>query len=228
MLPKPEVVVNQDHKLALVVPYRNREEHLRQFLPHIKRYLDEQQITHQLYVIEQAVGRLFNKGVLLNAGYLEADPSCDYFVFHDVDMLPVDVDYSFEETPTHLASAASQFGDTLPYEGYFGGVTLFSRKSFELANGYSNEYWGWGAEDDDMLFRCHLAGMVVQRKSPGILKSLDHDRLIERGLYEKNMARVAEMRAGKSDWKNEGLNSCQYRVLNRDEATERIHIRVSF
>lgn len=216
------------HKLAMVVPYRDRAEHLRQFLPHVKRYLDERGIVHRVYVIEQAVGRLFNKGVLLNVGFLEADRDCDYFVFHDVDMLPVDVDYTYEDSPTHLASAPSQFGYELPYEGYFGGVTLFSRESFQKANGYSNGYWGWGAEDDDMLLRCHLSGMPVLRKLPGTLKSLHHERIIAQDQYGKNIVRVESLRAGLLDWKNEGVNSCEYRVLSRTETPEMVRIQVSF
>jgi beta-1,4-galactosyltransferase 2 len=69
-------------------------------------------------------------------------------------MLPMTSDYSYVSVPTHLAAEAEQFGFKLPYQGYFGGVTLFDKHSFIKVNGYSNDYWGWGAEDDDVMFRC--------------------------------------------------------------------------
>lgn len=215
------------HKLAVVVPYRNREEHLGVFLPHVKKYLDKQNILHNVYIIEQEEGKGFNRAKLLNIGFLEADKDCDYFVFHDVDMLPQNVDYGYQELPTHLAAAASQFNYGLPYEGYFGGVTMFSRKSFLKVNGYSNEYWGWGAEDDDILYRCHLADLKVQRQSPGILKSLVHDRVIDEQDYKKNIERIREMWSKKLDWENEGINSCKYSVIDRNETPERTLIKVS-
>ena len=31
---------------------------------------------------------------------------------------------------------------------------MFPIELFEKINGYSNKYWGWGYEDDDLLFRC--------------------------------------------------------------------------
>jgi beta-1,4-galactosyltransferase 4 len=215
------------HKLAIVVPYRNRVEHLKQFLPYMKEYLNKQNIPHNIYIIEQEQGKAFNRAKLLNIGSLEAWKECDYFVMHDVDMLPQNVDYAYQELPTHLAAAASQFNYGLPYDGYFGGVTMFSRESFHKINGYSNEYWGWGAEDDDVLYRCHLAGLKVQRQSPGILKSLTHDRVIDHQDYQKNIDRIREMWSKKLDWENEGLNSCKYSVVDRNETSERILIKVS-
>lgn len=41
----------------------------------------------------------------------------------------------------------------VPYEGIFGGVTAFKAEHFERVNGFSNQFYGWGGEDDDMYNR---------------------------------------------------------------------------
>lgn len=45
------------------------------------------------------------------------------------------------------------FSFRLPYAGYFGGVSGLSKKQFLKINGFPNEYWGWGGEDDDIYNR---------------------------------------------------------------------------
>lgn len=49
---------------------------------------------------------------------------------------------------THLLSTCR-----LPYAGYFGGVSGLSKSQFLKINGFPNEYWGWGGEDDDIFNR---------------------------------------------------------------------------
>ena len=41
----------------------------------------------------------------------------------------------------------------LPYPQIFGGVSAIKKDHFEKINGFSNLYFGWGGEDDDMYKR---------------------------------------------------------------------------
>lgn len=155
-------------KLGVIVPYRDRYHHLVTFKKHIKSFLNDKGIDYELIVVEQDDAKNFNRGKLLNIGFIYAKKlKCDYVVFHDVDMIPVDVDYSYSDCPIHLATnfiVTDINFNRIVFDEYFGGVTLFSIDDFELINGYSNEYWGWGYEDDDLLYRCKINGITLNEK----------------------------------------------------------------
>jgi hypothetical protein len=95
----------------------------------------------------------------MNIGFFQAlNLSDDYwkcFVFHDVDLIPEDDRniYSCPDAPRHLSSAVSTFKYKLPYNDLFGGVTSFSKEQFKIVNGFSNLFFGWGGEDDDLYNR---------------------------------------------------------------------------
>ena len=72
-------------------------------------------------------------------------------------------DYGYPDSPTHLASNVEAHNNKLPYPQYVGGVVLISREDFENANGYSNEYWGYGFEDLDLLYRLQRSGTYLEK-----------------------------------------------------------------
>ena len=126
-------------------------------------------LDYQIFIIEQSDDKPFNRGKLLNVGYKFAcDNGCDYFVFHDVDMLPEDVDYSYTDKPLHLATHLQEHDYETTFFDYFGGVTMFNKQDFELINGFSNEYWGWGFEDDDLLIRCLDSNLELDKQQIGV------------------------------------------------------------
>ena len=153
-----------ENKLGVVVPYRDREQHLKEFIPAIGKVLEEQGIEYEIIIVEQADTKPFNRGKLLNIGVKKAfELECNYVALHDVDMIPIDVDYSKVDRPTHLATDFVG-GERVTFDEYFGGVTLFPTLEFMRVNGYSNEYWGWGYEDDDLLWRCSTSKVPLDIK----------------------------------------------------------------
>lgn len=172
-------------KVGIVVPYRNRYEQLLMFKTAVSEYLSSKDISFELIIVEQDDAKLFNRGKLLNVGFKEAKKlKCTYVVFHDIDMIPLEVDYSFSEVPLLLATQRRSFDE------FFSSVILFPIEYFEKINGYSNNYWGWGFEDDDLFYRCKLNEVpldikevtTLENRKP-VLKFNGHNAYIQ-GLFK--------------------------------------------
>ncbi|KAK0420025.1 hypothetical protein QR680_014468 [Steinernema hermaphroditum] len=170
------------HKVAIIVPYREREEHLRIFLRNIHGFLSKQQLDYTIFVVEQVPWeRTFNRGKLMNIGFVEVLKMGYWpcFIFHDVDLLPENDHnlYVCANQPKHMAVAIDKYQYKLYHTTYFGGITALTLEQMVKMNGFSNEYWGWGGEDNDMYKRVHLAGYAIHRDSTEIAryKMIKHD-----------------------------------------------------
>ena len=200
-------------KLGIIVPYRDRYEQLLQFKKHINEYLSDKDIDYELIIVEQDDAQLFNRGKLLNVGFKYAKRlKCDYVVFHDIDMLPVDVDYSYSDIPVHMATDFIPADTRIVFDEYFGGVTMFTTDDFTRINGYSNEYWGWGAEDDDVLLRCSIMGIGTFRKDCKY-RSLSHERKIDSVPYWTNVNRLRSFQSNPTSEaiSRDGISTLKYK-----------------
>ncbi|CAH1795736.1 unnamed protein product [Owenia fusiformis] len=156
------------HDLILIVPATRREEHLRVFLWHIHAFLQQQLIQYVIYVVTQVEPtNIFNKAMTMNAAFIEATKMYPYscVIFHDVDLIPESNNWPYTcETPVaHLAAYVDRLHYSLPYKNAFGGVVAFQKDEFKKVNGYSNSFWGWGGEDDDLGGRVRKHSLDIVR-----------------------------------------------------------------
>uniref|UniRef100_A0A182WCN3 Galactosyltransferase N-terminal domain-containing protein n=1 Tax=Anopheles minimus TaxID=112268 RepID=A0A182WCN3_9DIPT len=177
------------NRVAIIVPYRDREQHLPVFLKNIHALLMKQQLEYGIYIVEQTAGSSFNRAELMNIGFVEAmkQKSWECMVFHDIDLLPMDDRnlYTCPDQPRHMSVAVDTFGFKLPYSTIFGGVSAMTEKQFRMVNGFSNSFWGWGGEDDDMSNRYEKLVNGAKRFDSDGLNSLHYQlvNLIRKPLY---------------------------------------------
>ena len=202
-------------KMVIVIPFRNRKGHLESFVMHMRQFL--QGIKYEIVVIEQTEEKLFNRGKLLNVGFDLKKEDGVYFCFHDVDMLPQNIacDYGYPPYPTHLANFCSQFDYKIPYQNFFGGVMLCNKKDFKEVNGFSNEYWGWGCEDDDFFKRITFFKLPFLHTG-GRYLSLPHTPNKTAPVFQKNTERLRK----ECDYAKDGLSNLTYSVIKKEVLTD--------
>ncbi|XP_071101720.1 beta-1,4-galactosyltransferase 3-like isoform X1 [Haliotis cracherodii] len=193
-------------KVAIIIPYRDRWQHLKKLLHRLHPMLRRQQIHYQVFVIEQRGSDKFNRGKLMNVGFMEAMAydKFDCFVLHDVDLIPEhDKNYYMcDQHARHLASAIDEMRYHVMYYYYAGGVIALNRENFKRINGYSNSYWGWGNEDDDLSARIQESGLLLTRPPEhiGRFKMVRHHKASR---AENGNERFFGWRAR---WPKDGLN----------------------
>ena len=231
-------------RLGIIVPYRDRQQHLDVFLPHMQEFFrDNLEIECRILVVEQTSGLSFNRGSIKNIGFLYIAPQVDYICFHDVDLLPISADYRRSNNPAMIIL----YGHDHPPEflkQLFGGVVVLEKDHFEQANGFSNKYWGWGFEDVDLrerLLRCHRR----PEHRPGHFRKLPHvdegshpngsptgDHIMNKAMYiDQWFQKIGSVFQRKPNisgsWRTDGVNSVQFaeiepRRLVQSDSSERV------
>lgn len=219
---------------AVIIPYRNRSYHLERFKeemgPYLRRNFPNDRFS--LWIIEQADDQLFNRGWLANVGIAQiglAQPHCQCIIFHDVDLIPEldGVPYNQCNLPSHLSSQLEHFRWGLPYQKYFGGVVTMHVDHWRKINGFSNDYVGWGGEDDDLYERIRINGLLEEPhgtihrppQGKGRFKTISQSSTYHpqgiRGKeeYAHSLTILDEMRKNSDRWKTDGLLDIHYAIV---------------
>lgn len=213
---------NIDNNLNIILPIRDREDDLKIYLKQMIPIFNYQNINYKIFIIEQKQGKKFNKGKISNIGFLEAIKrnNNNKFLFNDIDNYPLGKNiFDFKK---EINSFKHLWGikDTL------GGIFIVNKKSFEKVNGYSNEYWGWGGEDDDLQYRCEILGVSIIRKN-FINRNNTENKVFDdskktshiKGDYEFINTKIKKKKSYIKDSKSimkDGINNTSYKILKEN------------
>jgi hypothetical protein len=180
----------------------------------------------KILIIEQSDKRLFNRGKLLNCGYLLSnDLNADFF-FHDIDTIPVTPDamerYKLD-CKGQIIGIYNSICNTL------GGIIKCSGEHFKLMNGFPNSFWGWGCEDKALQNRMEIRDIHVNKRF------LDNDEGKIHFKVNDKSDRIQSKDFNMRTWREynlwnslpneerfhimdmEGVNNCSYEVEEKTE-----------
>ena len=169
----------------------------------------------------------FNRGKLLNVGFkLAEQDGCEVFIFHDVDLIPSTELLSWYTTipfqPAHIARVWNRYSGN---PSYFGGVVSFSKSQYESINGFPNNFWGWGGEDDEMYKRVKVLKYkpIFPEEGEGrCYIDLECNTLEDKLAFLKGKSDLKCMNKREllsedehNKWKENGLSDLEYKVVSK-------------
>lgn len=178
-------------KYSIIIPYRDRKEHLEVLLPVLLEKFNGEDF--EIIVSEQNDTNNFQIACVQNVAYNYAKG--DILIFHQVDYVPTeDVSYEVIDVPVLPAKRGIFLGkDNASYRSladipagyrnwgdeidprFYGGVICMTRQHFEQINGFNPLYRGWGNEDEDLRERFVWANISVHRNERGTFLCLYHE-----------------------------------------------------
>ena len=237
----------------------SRETQLKQFAEQMKLIFKDQ-TDIRIYIVEQEKDRddygalpelikqpnstmaKFNLGILKNIGFSIAKKAMKgkqnaYYILSDVDLLPsqglVEDYLKYPKNPIHLANKGTRYNMDGNDRNFLGGVISITDKDFEKANGYPNNFWGWGGEDNALNYRLRKNNVRIEKpREPVIdLEELSlGDKLAKlKRDQTKEMRKREKLEEDKTTWKQNGLSDLEehYTIKSRKKPQKNInHIKV--
>ena len=201
--------LGQSENFVIIVPFRdqllqNRLGQLNKFVDHYINLFKE--IKYNILIVEQSDdSRKFNRGMLLNIGFIMMHNKCSHFIFHDVDLLSdknmVKYYLTNPKLPIHIASS---WKEKYNYPSFIGGIISFNKEKYIKINGFPNNFWGWGGEDDALYNRLAINNIDIYKTFDGHIREIRHkDTKTIKKLI--NMKRWENVLDDLKNWKNNGL-----------------------
>eukprot|EP00727_Mastigamoeba_balamuthi_P011891 m51a1_g7324 hypothetical protein (367) ;mRNA; f:153412-154512 len=131
-----------------------REGQLEETLPWVYRHLRGQAM--RLTVVSDTGGAgmaEFNRGALLNVGFLAGEGESVWTMLHDVDRRPPR-DVCYVAPRPHETVEYATVGEN-EWPTFLGAVAAVRNEDFAAADGFSNRFRGWGKEDELLSNRMH-------------------------------------------------------------------------
>jgi hypothetical protein len=216
-------------KVAIIIPFRDdksqvRTKQLNKLLLHFNSFFAKS-TYYKVFIIEQSTdNKKFNRGKLLNIGFTIADNlGFNLFIFHDVDLLPsIELRRYYSrltENPIHIAKMWNRYSSN---PAYFGGVVAFNKPDFEKINGFPNNFWGWGGEDDELFLRTKENNIEIIAPNKGTYTDLENMNIKEKVAYLKKNMHIKNMKKYElldpnyrnKSWKYNGLYNLKYALLS--------------
>ena len=194
----------------------------------------------KIYIIEQSEdGEAFNIGKLKNIGFEIAnkEESFDNYIFSDIDTIP---DYNIMNImmkkykyPVCLAIRGTRYSNKNEKikKPFLGALIQMNEKIFKKINGYPNNFWGWGGEDDSLINRFLVnkinkiyypsEGSIIDFEENKDMRTINN--IEEKYKSEiKNMSKYEKLYEDLKSWNNNGINTLQYKIINKLNITENI------
>jgi hypothetical protein len=228
-----ELCENEFFELYILIPFRARgqnlfrEEQFKRFKDHMTKYFEPLQsqnplISYKFIIIEQENDFPFNRGILLNIGFLECEklitPKIKYYVHHNCDLFPDfgKIDYSY--------TSPYDIRDLFGFNGGLGGICIMNRNTFKKINGFPNNYFGWGGEDTCVKNRSTNNNININRESY-------NQNIIEENKLQKNTGEFNSINTQKNNndiQELNGLTTCKYNIINTIHSKDTIIYKVDF
>ena len=223
-------------KTIIIIPYRNRQNHLKFFLENSWPKLKSLNPNIEILIVEQEEGKKFNRGKTLNIGFDYYNNQNNYYITQDVDVNPIlDEIFDLYNKEVNDNEILAIYSD----ENTLGGICKIKGSTLKTINGFPNDFWGWGCEDKDLLNRALFYNIKIERVLGFYLK--DRDKYLNIHLDEHirepnekhrfcyNIWNYLEDKHQKNYIENNGLSCLNYEIIKEEilmDSVKKITVKI--
>jgi hypothetical protein len=194
-----------------------RKQQITTMMDNIKSYFAKYNLDYRIVIIEQNDDNRFNRGLLLNAAFIESQK----LEFNKPKYIHFNVDYQFDLDrlfPTEITTFTTGFLDLhRPPFPVLGAACIFDATSYIQINGFPNDIHGWGADDWAIYNRINSQNITIFTpeklfNSGFIIETNQPPNITDTSQVDKNM-----QLARRNDIDTNGLNTCVYTIEKNGE-----------